>query len=105
MVAVICCNSFLRLGQQVITNFRRPRVIAFALFCLIFDAQLFNPFLQRPRLRNQFFLMFPFSFQRVGSLADLRQFPVNQLQPLPRVGVIFFLQRLPLDFELRRPPL
>ena len=89
------------LAQQTVTDLGDALQVAFALFGLLFDLQLLDPLLDLAGPGDEVFLLFPFGLERIGFFADLGPFFVNDRQPFFGIRVVFFLQRLLLDFELR----
>ena len=50
---------------------------------------------------DRIFFLLPVRLERVGFLPNFGEFLLDHRQALARVWVIFFLQRLLFDFELR----
>ena len=63
--------------------------------------QFLDLLLESARPRDQILFLFPVRLERVGFLANLGQFFFDDGETLLRVRVVFFLQRLLFDFELR----
>ena len=95
------CKFFFGLADQAVANFGDALQIAFALFGLLFDLQLFDLLFQLASVGDQVFFLLPVGFERVGFLANFGEFFFDDCQALSRVGVVFFLQRLLFDFKLR----
>ena len=50
--------------------------------------------------RDEIFFLLPVRLERIRLLADMGKLFFQDCQALPRVGVVFLLERLLLDFEL-----
>ena len=72
---------------------------------LLFGLELLELFFQRADLGDSIFFLLPLGLQRIRFLADFGQFLLETSQPLARVRVVFFFQRLLFDFQLRGPAL
>ena len=77
--------------------------IAPALLGLFFKFQLFNFFFELASACDQFFFALPVGLQNIRALPNLGQLSVNHCQPLPGVGIVFFLQGLTFDLQLSGP--
>ena len=91
----------LRLRNQAEANLCDALVVALAQLGLLFDLQLFDLFLEGANARDEIFFFLPVRFERVGFLANFGELFFNNPETLARVRVVFFLQRLLFDFELR----
>ncbi len=92
----------LRLRNQAVTDLCHALVVALAFFGLLFDLELLDLFFEGANARDEIFFLLPVRFERVRFLANLGEFFFNNPQTLPRIRVVFFLERLLFDFELRR---
>ena len=98
-------ERLLRFHQQPVTNFGHAVEVGGALGFLFFDFQLLDLFLEGADAGDGFLLGLPACLEVAGTLALLGQVFLDFLQALARVRVVFFLQRLALDFGLENLPL
>ena len=87
--------------NQAVANLGDALVVAFALLGLLFDLQLFDLLFEGANAGDEIFFFFPVGLERVGFLANFGEFFLDDRETLARVRVVFFLQRLLLDFQLR----
>ncbi len=86
----------LQLGGAVqVAGALRRRLLVFRFVELLLDAS---------QLGDRFLLGFPVRLEAGELLVEIRQLALDLRQPLPRMGVAFFFQSFPLDFELDDPP-
>jgi hypothetical protein len=75
--------------------------VAFALLGLLVDLELLNALFHLAHAHDLVFFLFPLGFESVRALANLGKFTLNDVQAVLGIGVVFLLERLALDFELR----
>ena len=92
---------FFGLANQAVANFGDALQIAFALFGLLFGFQLFDLLFEGANAGDEIFFLLPVGLERVRLLANFGEFFFDDREALARVRVVFFLQRLLFDFELR----
>ena len=95
------CEFLFSLRNLSIANLGDALVVAFAQLGLLFDLELFNLLFEGANASDEVFFLLPLRLQRVGFLANLGKFFLDDSEALARVGVVFFLQRLLFDLELR----
>ena len=88
------------LTYQAIANLGHSLEVAFSLRRLLFDLELLEFLLQRANSADQLLFLLPARFQSIGLFANPGELFVDGRQTFARVGIIFFLQRLLLDFQL-----
>jgi hypothetical protein len=96
---------FFGLTDQAVTDFGDALQVALALLRLLFGLQVLKLFFESALLRDLLFFFLPVGLERIRFLANFGELALDELEPLFRVRVVLLLQRLLLDFELRRASL
>ena len=91
---------FFSLANEAVADFGDALQVAFALFGLLFNFQLFDLLLEGADAGDEIFFFFPVGLQGVGLLANLGELFLDHREPFPRVGVVFVFQGLLFDFQL-----
>src|SRR5208282_2456823 len=90
-------------ADKPVADLRHTLQIPFAFLGRFFDFELLELFFQSAGFRDYIFFLLPLGFERVRLFTDAGEFLLDMREAFFGIRVIFFLQRLLFDFQLRGP--